>query len=150
MSAQTHEDHGTSTGKYLVGFVLAVILTLMAFVPIMLHWLDDWSVSAKVIYLLGLALIQMAVQIVFFLHLNEGPDAKWNVGSMWFAVGCVFIIIFGTWWTMQHLNYNMMGGSGRVDIYQAPPAPEASSSSQSSTTTTITTTTVEVGGEADE
>jgi len=138
---QTHHDeaHGVSTGKYMLGFALAVILTLLSFLPVVLYlvgqgaahmafgspsWLPavdlfgfgSWSLSAKLVYLLGLALIQMAVQIVFFLHLNEGPDAKWNVGTMWVSVLCVCIIIAGTWITMQHLNYNMMGGSGRVEM----------------------------------
>jgi len=144
MSSHAHQashtqEHGISTGKYMMGFVLAVVLTLLSFLPVILYlvgqgsahmafgsasWLPNldlfgfggWSLSAKLIYLLGLALIQMAVQIVFFLHLNEGPDAKWNVGTMWVAVLCVCIIIVGTWLTMQHLNYNMMGGSGRVEM----------------------------------
>ncbi|MHC5306419.1 cytochrome o ubiquinol oxidase subunit IV [Bartonella sp. LJL80] len=108
------EAHGASTGKYMVGFILAVILTLASFIPVMQGMLDNWAVSTKVIYLIGMALIQIVVQIVFFLHLNQGPDAKWNVGSMWFAAVCVFVIIGGTWWAISHLNYNMMGGSGRI------------------------------------
>jgi len=117
MSTQhTQESHGVSSKNYIIGFVLAVIMTMLSFLPVMANWFDflNWSVSAKVAYLLGFALIQMAMQIAFFLHLNEGPDAKWNVGTMWISVLIVLIIIAGTWVTMQHLNYNMMGGSGRV------------------------------------
>lgn len=110
-----HEEvHGVTTGKYMVGFILAIILTLASFIPVMQGMLDNWAVSTKVIYLIGMAVIQMVVQIVFFLHLNEGPDAKWLVGSMWFGALCVVIIIGGTWWAISHLNYNMMGGSGRI------------------------------------
>lgn len=112
--SEHEEAHGVSTGKYMVGFVLAIILTLASFIPVMNHMLDDWAISTKVIYLIGMAVIQMIVQIVFFLHLNQGPDAKWMVGSMWFGALCVVIIIGGTWWAMSHLNYNMMGGSGRI------------------------------------
>lgn len=133
MSTQTHQAHGTSMGKYMVGFILSVILTLVAFFAVMLHWIDGWSISAKVLFLLGLAVIQMTVQIVFFLHLNEGPDAKWNIGTMWIAIVCVFIIIAGTWKTMQHLNYNMMGGSGRVirsDVIYHPTASQPSASTE--------------------
>lgn len=121
---RTQASHGVSVGKYLAGFIISVILTLAAFLPVMLHWMTDWSISAKVIYLLGLALVQMLVQITFFLHLTDGPDAKYNLMAMWTAVVCVFIIIAGTWWTMWHLNYQVMGGVGRVEqsdvIY--PPA----------------------------
>ena len=112
--SEHNEAHGVSTGKYMVGFVLAIILTLASFIPVMQGMLDSWAVSTKVIYLLGMAVIQMVVQIVFFLHLNQGPDAKWMVGSMWFGALCVVIIIGGTWWARSHLNYNMRGSSGRI------------------------------------
>jgi len=123
----TQESHGISAKNYIIGFVLAVIMTMLSFLPVMMNLFDflSWSISAKVMYLLGFALIQMAMQIAFFLHLNEGPDAKWNVATMWISVLIVLIIIVGTWVTMQHLNYNMMGGSGRVIrtdvIYPAMP-----------------------------
>ncbi|WP_375654270.1 MULTISPECIES: cytochrome o ubiquinol oxidase subunit IV [unclassified Bartonella] len=113
MSVQ-NETHGPSTGSYLVGFILAVFFTLGSFVPVMYGMMESWAVSTKVAYLIGMAIIQIIVQIVFFLHLNSGPDAKWNLSALWFAAICVFVIIGGTWWAISHLNYNMMGGSGRV------------------------------------
>ncbi|WP_332065326.1 cytochrome o ubiquinol oxidase subunit IV [Bartonella sp. CB189] len=109
-----NEEHPPSFGAYFIGFILAILFTLGSFVPVMYGLLDSWAVSTKVIYLIGMALIQITVQIVFFLHLNSGPDAKWNLATLWFTVMCVFIIIGGTWWAISHLNYNMMGGSGRV------------------------------------
>ncbi|WP_455466188.1 cytochrome o ubiquinol oxidase subunit IV [Bartonella sp. B39] len=108
------EAHGPSTGSYLVGFILAVFFTLGSFIPVMYGMMESWAISTKVVYLIGMAIIQIIVQIVFFLHLNSGPDTKWNLSALWFAVICVFIIIGGTWWAISHLNYNMMGGSGRV------------------------------------
>jgi len=116
MSMQTYETHGPGVGKYVTGFILSVILTLLAFGAVMLGWMDSWSLSLKVAYFVGLAIIQIAVQMMFFLHLGEGPDAKWNIISVWFTVFCVFIIIYGTWWTMQHLNYQVMGSNGRVAV----------------------------------
>ncbi|WP_244979335.1 cytochrome o ubiquinol oxidase subunit IV [Bartonella queenslandensis] len=109
-----NETHGPSVGSYLVGFILAVFFTLGSFIPVMYGMMESWAISTKVIYLIGMALIQIIVQIVFFLHLNSGPDAKWNLSALWFAAICVFIVIGGTWWAISHLNYNMMGGSGRV------------------------------------
>ncbi|MCZ2203410.1 cytochrome o ubiquinol oxidase subunit IV [Bartonella sp. A05] len=109
-----HKTHDPSTGSYIVGFILAVIFTLASFIPVMYGMLEGWAVSTKVIYLIGMALIQIVIQIVFFLHLNSGPDAKWNLISLCFGAMCVFIIIGGTWWAISYLNYNMMGGSGRI------------------------------------
>jgi len=121
------ESHGVSLTRYIAGLVIAVILTLAAFLPVMNHWLADWSTSAIIIYLLGLALVQMLVQIVFFLHLTDGPDATYNLMAMWTAVICVFVIIAGTWWTMWKANYQVMGGAGRVEqsdvIYSHDGAP---------------------------
>jgi len=141
MSTQHPQDsHTVSPKNYIIGFVLAVILTMLSFLPVMFNLFDfiNWSVSAKVAYLLGFALIQMAMQIVFFLHLNEGSDAKWNIGTMWISVLIVLIIIAGTWVTMQHLNYNMMGGSGRVIrtdvIYPATPTDSSSATTVAPTT----------------
>ncbi|QEE08436.1 cytochrome o ubiquinol oxidase subunit IV [Bartonella kosoyi] len=113
MSMQ-NETHSPSTGSYLVGFILAVFFTLGSFIPVMYGMMESWAISTKVAYLIGMAIIQIIVQIVFFLHLNSGPDAKWNLSALWFAAICVFVIIGGTWWAISHLNYNMMGGSGRV------------------------------------
>ncbi|MBX4335386.1 cytochrome o ubiquinol oxidase subunit IV [Bartonella raoultii] len=109
-----NETHNPSTGSYLVGFLLAVLFTLGSFIPVMYGMMESWAISTKVAYLIGMAIIQIIVQIVFFLHLNSGPDAKWNLIALWFAVICVFVIVGGTWWAISHLNYNMMGGSGRV------------------------------------
>ncbi|AQX20780.1 cytochrome o ubiquinol oxidase operon protein cyoD [Bartonella sp. CDC_skunk] len=108
------KNHEPSIGSYLVGFILAVLFTLGSFIPVMYGLLDSWAISTKVIYLIGMALIQIIVQIVFFLHLNSGPDARWNLTALLFTAVCVFIIIGGTWWAISHLNYNMMGGSGRI------------------------------------
>ncbi|MDN5249224.1 cytochrome o ubiquinol oxidase subunit IV [Bartonella sp. TP] len=107
-------EHGVTISGYLLGFILAVLLTLLSFIPVLKDLFHQWTASSKIMYLLGLAIIQMLVQVFYFLHLNEGPDAKWNLGTFGFGVVCVTIIIGGTWWAIQHLNYNMMGGSGRI------------------------------------
>lgn len=125
-----NETHNPSTGTYLVGFFLAVLFTLGSFVPVMYGMMESWAVSTKVIYLIGMAIIQIIVQIVFFLHLNSGPDAKWNLSALWFAVICVFVIVGGTWWAISHLNYNMMGGSGRVIEAEVPGEEDSSISNR--------------------
>lgn len=99
---------------YVTGFVLAVFFTCASFIPVMYGMLDSWAISTKVIYLIGMGLLQIAVHIIFFLHLTSGPDAKWNLSALYFTVVCIAVIIGGTWAAMSYLNYNMMGGSGRV------------------------------------
>ncbi|WP_455477136.1 cytochrome o ubiquinol oxidase subunit IV [Bartonella sp. B41] len=113
MSAH-NKTHISSTSSYVIGFILSVFFTLGSFIPVMCGMMVSWLVSTKIIYLFGMAIIQIIVQIVFFFHLSSSPDAKWNLSALLFTALCVFVIIGGTWWAILHLNYNMMGGSGRI------------------------------------
>jgi cytochrome o ubiquinol oxidase operon protein cyoD len=54
-----------------------------------------------------LALIQLFIQLVFFLHLDRGSKPRWNLGILAFAILVVVIIVFGSLWIMANLNYNM-------------------------------------------
>lgn len=88
-----------------VGLGLSVVLTAAAF----------WAASADIIYgpaipvaLVVLAIAQMGVHLVFFLHVTTGPDNTNNVLALAFGVLVVFLIVAGSIWIMHHLNHNMM------------------------------------------
>jgi cytochrome o ubiquinol oxidase operon protein cyoD len=55
-----------------------------------------------------LAIAQMGVHLVFFLHITTGPDNTNNVLALAFGVLIVFLLIVGTTWIMYHMNHNMM------------------------------------------
>ena len=55
-----------------------------------------------------LAIAQMGVHLVFFLHITTGPDNVNNVLALAFGVLIVMLLIFGSLWIMTHLNHNMM------------------------------------------
>ncbi len=55
-----------------------------------------------------LAIAQMGVHLVFFLHITTGPDNVNNVLALAFGVLIVFLLIGGSLWIMDHLNHNMM------------------------------------------
>ena len=116
MSDDKHnvEEHEYTIQGYIFGFILAVILTLLSFIPVMNDTMHNWTISGKIIYLLGMAFIQILVQSYYFLHLQHGDDADWKVGTYIFGLSAATIVVGGSWWAIQHLNYNMMGGSGRI------------------------------------
>jgi cytochrome o ubiquinol oxidase operon protein cyoD len=57
--------------------------------------------------LVVLAIAQMGVHLVFFLHITTGPDNTNNVLALAFGVLIVFLVMIGTIWIMGHMNANM-------------------------------------------
>jgi cytochrome o ubiquinol oxidase operon protein cyoD len=55
-----------------------------------------------------LALAQMGVHLVFFLHITSGPDSVNNVMALAFGLLIVMLLVFGSLWIMTHLDHNVM------------------------------------------
>jgi cytochrome o ubiquinol oxidase operon protein cyoD len=90
---------------YLVGLALAVLLTATSFyiAGTDLVWTPSIPVALVV-----LAIAQMGVHLVFFLHITTGPDNTNNVMALAFGVLIVVLVIGGSLWIMANLNHNMM------------------------------------------
>jgi cytochrome o ubiquinol oxidase subunit IV len=90
---------------YLVGLGLSILLTVVAFYVsgTSLVWEPSIPVALMV-----LAVAQMGVHLVFFLHITSGPESYNNVLALAFGVLIVFLVIVGSLWIMSHLNHNMM------------------------------------------
>ena len=91
---------------YLAGFGLAVLLTVVSFAVARTTLV--WQPSIP-IALFVLAIAQMGVHLVFFLHITTGPDGTNNVMALAFGVLIVMLLIGGSLWIMAHLNHNMPG-----------------------------------------
>jgi cytochrome o ubiquinol oxidase operon protein cyoD len=117
MSEHEHaEDHGdaapgddrgqvlSSLAGYAIGLVLALGLTATSFWVASTHML--WGPGVP-IGLCVLAIAQMGIHLVFFLHLTTGPDNTNNVLALAFGVLIVFLVIVGSLWIMAHLNHLM-------------------------------------------
>jgi cytochrome o ubiquinol oxidase subunit IV len=91
--------------SYLIGFGLATLLTLVSFfiARTTLVWQPSIPVALAV-----LAIAQMGVHLVFFLHITTGPDDVNNAMALAFGVLIVFLVIAGSLWIMSHMNHNMM------------------------------------------
>jgi cytochrome o ubiquinol oxidase operon protein cyoD len=99
-----HNNIMSEVVAYVIGLGLALLLTGVSF----------WVASTSVIWgpgvatgLVVLAIAQMGVHLVFFLHITSGPDNTNNVLALAFGVLIVFLVMIGTIWIMAHMNANM-------------------------------------------
>jgi cytochrome o ubiquinol oxidase subunit IV len=90
---------------YLVGLGLAVLLTATSFFIAGTDLVWQPSIPVAIIVL---AIAQMGVHLVFFLHITTGPDNANNVLALAFGLLIVFLVIGGSLWIMANLNHNMM------------------------------------------
>lgn len=90
---------------YLAGLGLATLLTVTSFLVAGTSMV--WEPSIPVA-LFVLAIAQMGVHLVFFLHIGTGPDSVNNVMALAFGVLIIVLIIAGSLWIMANLNHNMM------------------------------------------
>jgi cytochrome o ubiquinol oxidase subunit IV len=90
---------------YLVGLGLAVLLTATSFFIAGTGLVWQPSIPVAIIVL---AIAQMGVHLVFFLHITTGPDNANNVLALAFGLLIVFLVIAGSLWIMANLNHNMM------------------------------------------
>jgi cytochrome o ubiquinol oxidase operon protein cyoD len=117
MGAESGSDHvpgepqeldrevlGGELRSYLLGLGLALLLTAASF----------WALHTQLIYgpgimmaIVVLAVAQMGIHLVFFLHLTSGPDNTNNALALAFGVLIVGLVVFGSVWVMNHLNHNM-------------------------------------------
>ena len=90
---------------YCIGLGLAAILTVAAFLlpATGLVWAPAIPVA-----LVALAIGQMGVHLVFFLHITTGPDNVNNVLALAFGLLIVGLVLVGSIWIMAHLNGAMM------------------------------------------
>jgi cytochrome o ubiquinol oxidase operon protein cyoD len=90
---------------YLTGLALAVLLTATSFFVAGTDLVWQPSIPVAIIVL---AIAQMGVHLVFFLHITTGPDNTNNVMALAFGLLIVFLVIGGSLWIMANLNHNMM------------------------------------------
>ncbi|PEQ13838.1 cytochrome o ubiquinol oxidase subunit IV [Novosphingobium sp. PC22D] len=108
-TAGHHDDHGGNHGSlrdYLIGFGLSVVLTAIPFWLVMARPLASPGVTAALI--LGFALVQMVVHMIYFLHMNGKAEGGWTLTALIFTIILVVIMMTGSLWVMYHLNTNMM------------------------------------------
>ena len=101
-----HESgqHGT-VKSYIIGFIVSLGLTLASYFLVTAHVLSGWFLGLAVGLL---AMIQVAVQLLLFLHLGDEPKPRWNLMAFFFMLGVIAIIVLGSLWIIENLNDRMM------------------------------------------
>lgn len=109
MTQQTISPH--SIKNYFIGFVLSLFLTVSIFLFVMsiadgrLAVTNNFAIALVV----GVALLQLFVQVIFFLHLGgKSSSQRWHTLAFAFMGLVVLIIVVGSLWIMGNLDYNMM------------------------------------------
>jgi cytochrome o ubiquinol oxidase operon protein cyoD len=89
---------------YVVGLFMAIVLTAVSFFVAGTSLV--WGPSIP-LALLVLAIAQIGIHLVFFIHITTGPDNTNNVLALAFGVLIVFLILVGSLWIMFNLGQNM-------------------------------------------
>jgi cytochrome o ubiquinol oxidase subunit IV len=102
------EQHGlhATLGGYVIGFVLAVILTAIPFWIVMTKAID--SSGFTIVAVLAFAAAQIVVHMVYFLHMTPKAEGGWSMMALAFTIILVVITLSGSLWVMFHLKSNMM------------------------------------------
>ena len=104
LEEETTTGFRAGLGAYLIGLSLAAGLTIASF----------WAAQTHLIYgpgvhvaLVTLAIAQMGIHLVFFLHITTARGQANNVLALAFGVLIVGFVILGSLWIMSHMNHMM-------------------------------------------
>lgn len=98
------ESHG-SAKSYLTGFVICAVLTI---IPFMLVMNPMFGRAETLLILVGFAVVQILVQLVYFLHMNRSSEGGWNLISFVFTLVILFIIVSLSIWIIWSMHFHMM------------------------------------------
>jgi cytochrome o ubiquinol oxidase subunit IV len=110
----SHRSSRDRLRSYLVGVALATVLTAASFAASSSNLV--WSPSIPVL-LAVLAIAQMGVHLVFFLHISSAPDSTNNILALAFGIFVVGLLIFGSMIIMANLNQNMTLKDQMLDMH---------------------------------
>lgn len=101
------KNHGwnVSFKPVILGFVLSAVLACAMYrVADKSHLTGDFFV----ISLFGLALLQAVIQLILFMQVGLESRPHWTFISLIFTIIVILIVIGGSIWIMNNLNYNLM------------------------------------------
>lgn len=98
-----HKQQG-SVKSYLTGFVLSLLFTIAPYLLVTRDILDG---SALLLALAVFAVAQVFVQLLCFLHLRNEARPRLQSIAFAFMTLVVVIVVFGSLWIMNNLDYHM-------------------------------------------
>ena len=100
-----HHGWNQSYKPQFLGFITSLVLTLAAYRIVTHYELTDFLLTLTVF---GLATLQALLQLFFFLHLGVESKPQWGLITFLFTVLVIIVVIGGSLWIMNNLNYNLM------------------------------------------
>ncbi|MGB7977958.1 MAG: cytochrome o ubiquinol oxidase subunit IV [Chlamydiales bacterium] len=104
MNGNAAKQEQGSFKTYAIGFLLSIVLTLASYFSVTNHLLTGWVLIGAIF---TFCLIQVFVQLVFFLHLGKEARPRWNLTIFLFMLLVLVIIVLGSIWIMDNLRYNL-------------------------------------------
>ena len=111
--ASHFESHGSVRG-YVIGFLSCIVITLTAYFT---ATTEVVSSDVAIGIIAGLAILQCLVQLRFFLHLGEELKPRWKLGVFGLMIAIVLILVIGSLWIMDNLNYRMIHQPEQLNEY---------------------------------
>ncbi|WP_042162063.1 cytochrome o ubiquinol oxidase subunit IV [Paenibacillus gorillae] len=100
---RSEEAHG-SVRSYTLGFVFSIVLTVIPIAIVRNDWLEG---TANAVMLMGAAVLQLIVQLLFFMHLREEKSPRYNLLSLIFGLVILLVVVAGSMWIMM---FNQVAG----------------------------------------
>jgi cytochrome o ubiquinol oxidase operon protein cyoD len=97
-SHDSHESHG-SLKSYVIGFLMSLVLTAIPLIVVLNNLLEG---KAATFLLLGSAVLQFVVQLVYFMHLKEEGKPRFNLMVLILGLVVVLTIVAGSIWIMTY------------------------------------------------
>lgn len=98
------EWHGT-LAHYIIGFIFSLLLTSLSFFIVVQR---PFSENMLIYTVMGLALLQAIIQLLFFLHIGKEKRPRLELISLLFTTLILLIVVIGSIWVMNDLNMRMM------------------------------------------
>jgi cytochrome o ubiquinol oxidase operon protein cyoD len=112
--SQHQTDHG-SLKNYVSGFLASVGITLTAYLLVNHRTISSNAILIGIV--VGLALSQFMVQLVLFLQLGREAKPRWKLVVFLLMITVVSVLVGGSLWIMNNLNYHMMPSTSQQEQY---------------------------------
>ena len=100
-----HEGNHGSVKSYMIGFVLSIILTA---IPFGLAMTASLPKNLTVLIIVAMAVIQVVVHLVYFLHMDRSPEQRNSVAALVFSALVIVLLVGLSLWIMFSIHAEMM------------------------------------------
>lgn len=101
-NAHAHDEHGSHGGSmksYVIGFLFSIVLTV---IPLVVVLNDLLNKTATTVLILVMAVLQFAVQLIFFMHIRDEKKPRFNLMALIFGLVILLTIVAGSVWIMTY------------------------------------------------